>query len=94
MKSTKYPRSPMEAVPAWEENEITNTNPSIGGIRIGVISYEHHSIQTSRDGTMVSIGALIDEHIHNVINQGRLVNEVSLFFETEAHQQELAKLYR
>jgi len=67
--------------------------PTIGGIRIGIVKYEFHTIQASKHG-VDSIGNMIDRHISDTIAKGDLINEVSLFFETREQQEALADLYR
>lgn len=65
----------------------------IGGIRIAKVMYEHHPIIQSEDGTIQSIGAMIDEHIANTIAGGNMISEVSLFFETPEQQNALVEMY-
>lgn len=80
MKPTKY--------------ETTNAVPTaapIGSLRIGVVKYEHHPIHVSPNGG--SIGDMIDKHVADTIQSGGLINEVSLFFETEQQQMQLRDIY-
>lgn len=64
----------------------------IAHLRIGVVKYEHHPIHTSPDGS-ASIGDMIDKHIADTIHSGSLINEVSMFFETETQQMQLRDFY-
>ena len=68
------------------------TGRAIGHLRIGVVKYEHHPIHTSPKGSS-SIGDMIDKHLADTIASGSLVNEVSLFFETEEQQMQLRDIY-
>lgn len=62
-----------------------------GTVRIAKVTYDYHPIYKAEYGQ--SIGQMIDSHISETIQKGALVSEVSLFFETQEQQNELAEIY-
>lgn len=83
---------PVEAASSYDDND--NFGPLIGGIRIAKVTYEHHPIRQTKNGTITSIGGMIDEHIANIVAVGDMISEVSIFFETAEQQEAVANMYR
>jgi hypothetical protein len=60
-------------------------------LRIARIEYDHIPLEMSNDG--ISIGQQIDNQLHEIYSNHKLVQEVSVFLETLAEQQEVARFY-
>jgi hypothetical protein len=65
----------------------------LGGIRIGKVTYEHHTIEASNLGRQ-TLGKMVDSLIENTVREGGLINEFSIFFETQEQQSQIADIYR
>ena len=71
--------------------ETRNDGPQIGVLRIAKITYDHKPIHSSPNGG--SIGDMVDRHIAETINNGEMVSEVTLIFETHEQQHAIAEMY-
>lgn len=84
MKNTTAQATP------YAQTEAQALGPHLGTIRIARVVYDHHPVHRGGNAT---IGRMIDEHIHATVATGALVSEVSLFFETQEQQAEVANMY-
>lgn len=92
-KNTDYGYGATASV-ADKKKQPMNNGKQIGGLRIAVVNYEFEPINQAKEGeTGYSIGAIIDQHISERINNGATISEVSLFFDTMEQQNELKNMY-
>lgn len=78
----------------WAEpvETVQPTGKLLGGLRVARVEYEHIPLHESNGG--MTLGQVVDQHIAATVDNGSLVSEVCLFFETREQQEILAGLYR